>query len=150
MTRLAVKGGWEFQLNVDDRCGNVTEFVSTSCTEEPLNTISRRLSNNTFRVTVTGLKTDQDCVMIQAITDNGISSIYSILKIPVEGEYCDPVLCQPHQGAFLLVQARWWRIIRWLSLLFLSLSRRLYSLLWLSLSFINSGGNGGTGIQVKM
>ena len=145
VTRLAVKGGQEFQLNVDDRCGNVTEFVSTSCKEEPLKTISCRLSNNTFRVTVTGLKTDEDCVMIKAITDSGISSNNSILKIPYDGEHCDSVLCRPRQGAFFvgsgLSEDKGKRLP--------SLSRLyfFYSLLWW-LSFIYAAGT-GRGRQVK-
>ena len=66
---------------MEDRCGNATEFVSKSCAEKPLKTKFAPLTRQMFWVNITGVEMDQHCIMIKAITDNGVSSKYATIEI---------------------------------------------------------------------
>ena len=80
-TRVVIKGGYAVQFYVEEKCGNVREFVSTSCLEKPLTTKSSQLTRHTFWVNITGLKTSQHCVMVKATTVTEISSKYAVIEI---------------------------------------------------------------------
>ncbi|XP_065826068.1 cell adhesion molecule DSCAM-like isoform X2 [Oscarella lobularis] len=83
---VALKGGYAVQLFVEDRCGNATEFVSKSCAEKPLKTDFVPLTRQMFWVNITGVEMDQHCIMIKAITDNGVSSKYATIEITLRRE----------------------------------------------------------------